>query len=158
MDDGARSIVAAAVDWEQAHVSFDRAVADVPTGLRGRRPAGYPHAPWELLEHIRLAQADLVAFMEDPAYVAPAWPAGYWPASPGPPTGAAWEESVEAVRRDRERVRAIAERATLDLTAPIPWGDGQTYLRTILVLVDHTAYHVGQLVAVRRLLGAWSGA
>ncbi len=153
--DGWRDVVASALAWEQAHVSFDRAVAGVPEELRGRRPQAYPHSLWELVEHIRLAQADIVAFMEDPAYVEPEWPDGYWPESPEPASSGAWDESVAAVRRDRERLRDIAMRAEPDLMAEIPGGGGRTYLRTILAIVDHTAYHVGQLVAVRRLLRAW---
>ena len=158
MEQYERSILAAALGWREARVGFETAVADLPPALRGRRPGGYPHSPWELLEHVRLAQADLVAFMEDPSYVAPPWPEGYWPPSPAPPSGDAWDASVAAVLADRERLQAIAQRPTLELGARIPWGDGQTYLRTLLVALDHASYHVGQLVAVRRLLGAWAGA
>jgi hypothetical protein len=157
VDEATRSIIAAAIDGPEAHVPFDRAVADLPEALRGRRPADYPHSPWELLEHIRLAQADLVAFMEDPGYVAPAWPDAYWPPSPAPPSPTAWNEAVVAVRRDRERLRAIAMH-TSDLSSAIPWGGGKTYLRTLLVAADHAAYHIGQIVAVRRMLGAWPSA
>jgi hypothetical protein len=155
VDSSWRPIIAAALDWHEAHVPFDAAVDDLAESARGRRPASYPHSPWELVEHIRAAQADLVRFMEDPAYEAPAWPDDYWPGSPEPPSAMAWDESVAAVRRDRQRLREIALRPTLDLTGAIPWGGGRTYLRTILLALDHTAYHVGQLVAVRRLLGAW---
>jgi uncharacterized damage-inducible protein DinB len=156
MNQAARETLAAAIGWEQAHVSFETAVADVPPGARGRRADGYPHSVWELVEHIRLAQADLVAFMAGPAYVAPDWPAGYWPDDPEPPTAEAWAESLAAVRADRDLLRAVATRDGLDLSSEIPWGTGQTYLRTLLLAVDHTAYHVGQIVAVRRLLGAWA--
>jgi len=152
-----RSILAAALGWHEARVSFETAVADLPPALRGRRPDGYPHSPWELLEHVRLAQADLVAFMEDPGYVAPPWPDGYWPPTPAPASSDAWDASVAAVLADRERLQAIAQRPTVELAARIPWGEGQTYLRTLLVALDHASYHVGQLVAVRRLLGAWPG-
>jgi hypothetical protein len=157
VDEATRSIIAAAIDGPEAHVPFDRAVADLPEALRGRRPADYPHSPWELLEHVRLAQADLLAFLEDPGYIAPNWPEAYWPPSPEPPSPAAWNEAVVAVRRDRERLRAIAMK-TSDLSGPIPWGGGKTYLRTLLVAADHCAYHIGQIVAVRRMLGAWPGA
>jgi len=156
VNETARATLASAIGWEQAHASFDAAVADVPPEIRGHRPDGLPHSLWELVEHIRLAQADLVAFMEDPAYVAPEWPAGYWPDDPAPPSVAAWDASLVAVRADRERLRAIAHRTALDLTSEIPWGTGQTYLRTLLLAVDHTAYHVGQIVAVRQLSGAWT--
>jgi hypothetical protein len=156
--DSWRSIVARSLEWHEAHATFEDAVTDLPGELRGRRPEHYPHSAWELVEHIRRTQADLVDFMENEAYTAPNWPADYWPPEPAPPTPAAWDENLEAVRRDRGRLQAIATRPSLDLTAKIPWGEGQTYLRTILVAVDHTAYHVGQLVAVRRLLGAWPAA
>jgi uncharacterized damage-inducible protein DinB len=153
-----RAIVASSLDWREAHATFDDAVAGLAAELRGRRPGHYPHSAWELVEHIRLAQADLVAFMQNASYTAPKWPDDYWPSEPAPPTAKAWDESIAAVRRDREELQAIATRSTLDLTTTIPWGDGQTYLRTILVAVDHTAYHVGQLIAVRRMLGAWPAA
>lgn len=153
--EGWRAIVASGLGWQEAHASFDAAVAGLPATLRGRRPDGLPHSPWELLEHVRLTQADLVAFMANPAYAAPAWPDDYWPPEPAPPSAAAWDASIAAVRADRARLEALATHEVPDLTARIPWGEGQTFLRTILVALDHTAYHVGQLVLVRRLLGAW---
>ena len=150
-----RAIVASALDWREAHTPIDAAASDLPAPLRARRPVGLPYSPWELVEHIRRTQADLLDFMVNAGYTAPAWPADYWPATSAPPTDAAWEESLAAIREDRARLQELARRPDLDLTARIPWGEGQTYLRTILVAVDHTAYHVGQLVAVRRLLAAW---
>jgi DinB family protein len=153
-----RAIVASSVDWHEAHATFDDAVAGLSAELRGRRPEHYPHSAWELVEHIRLAQADLIAFMQNATYSAPKWPDDYWPSEPAPPTATAWEESIAAVRRDCEELKAIATRSTLDPAATIPWGDGRTYLRTILVAIDHTAYHVGQLIAVRLMLGAWPAA
>ncbi len=157
MEDVTRSLIAAALDWEQAHVGFDRAVADLPEDARGRRLDGFPHSPWELVEHIRIAQADFVAYLEDPDYTALNWPDGYWPATAGPPSSAVWDESLAAVRRDRERLQALATHPDLDLTAAIPWGGKHTYLRTLLLAIDHTAYHVGQIVAVRQVLGVWGG-
>lgn len=153
-----RTIVASSLDWHEAHATFDDAVAGLAAEFRGRRPEHYPHSAWELVEHIRFTQADLIAFMTNASYSAPKWPDNYWPFEPAPLTTTAWDESITAVRRDREELKTIATRATLDLTTKIPWGDGQTYLRTILVAVDHTAYHVGQLIAVRLLLGAWPAA
>lgn len=150
-----RGIVASSLDWEQARASFDAAVKGLTPSLRGRRPRNYPHSAWELLEHIRLAQADLLAFMIDPNYTAPKWPDDYWPASPAPPSTAAWARSVKAVRSDCRRLQRFTRTAKLDLTKKIPWGNGQTYLRTVLVAIDHMSYHVGQLIAVRILLGAW---
>ncbi len=150
-----QGIVAASLDWRQAHATFDDAVAGLDAALRGRRPEHFSHSPWELVEHIRLAQADLIAFMLDASYKAPAWPVDYWPSERAPADDAAWDNSIAAVRRDRAKLQAIATRSTLDLTANIPWGNGQTYLRTILVAIDHTAYHVGQLIVLRQMLGAW---
>ena len=156
MPDAWRSIVATALDAREAHVPFDRAVADLAPGLRGRRPDGLPHSAWELVEHVRIAQADLIAYLEDPAYEAAAWPDDYWPASPEPPSDAAWDATVVAVEVGRERLKVLL-RELPDPTATIPWGGAHTYLRTVLVALDHEAYHVGQVVLVRRLLGAWVG-
>ena len=153
-----RAIVASGLDWQEAHATFEAAVAGLPAELRGRRPDRFPHSPWELVDHVRRTQADLVDFMTNAAYHAPAWPDDYWPAAPAPPTERAWDESIAAVRHDRARLQELATHAVPELTARIPWGEGQTYLRTILVALDHTSYHVGQLVAVRRLLGAWPSA
>lgn len=150
-----RAIIASSIDWREAHATFDDAVAGLSVEIRGSRPEHYPHSAWELVEHIRLAQADLIAFMQNASYAAPKWPDDYWPTDPAPSTATAWDASVAAVRHDRDELKAIATRPTLDLTAKIPWGDGQTYLRTILVAIDHTAYHVGQLIALRLMLGAW---
>jgi hypothetical protein len=123
-----QSIVASSVDWHQAHAPFDMIVSNLPADLRGVRPEGLAHSAWELVEHIRRAQVDLVDFMEKPDYTAPEWPKDYWPETPAPPS---------------------------DLTGKIPWGEGQTYLRSILVSVVHTSHHCAQLIDVRRLLGAW---
>jgi hypothetical protein len=153
-----RVIVASALDWHEAHAPLEAAAAGLPAELHGRRPEHLPYSPWELVEHIRRTQADLVDFMVNTAYTAPAWPEDYWPPGPVPSTKEAWQESVTTVGRDRKRLQQLALRSDLDLTARIPWGEGQTYLRTILVALDHMAYHVGQLVAVRRLLGAWPAA
>ncbi|HET8655430.1 MAG TPA: DinB family protein, partial [Longimicrobiaceae bacterium] len=143
-----RRIVAGSLDWKEAHAGFDRAVDGLPPELRGRRPDGYPHSVWELVEHIRLAQVDLLDFMVDPSYTAPTWPDDYWPPTPAPPSEAAWEASLTAIRTARARLKQLAMRPGLDLTAKVPNGDGQTYLRTILVAVDHAAYHTGQIVDV----------
>ena len=150
-----RTIVASALDWDQAHATFDAAVAGLPVDLRGRRPEGFPHSAWELVEHIRISQEDLADYMERADYHAVKWPEEYWPQTPEPPSTAAWDDSIAAIRRDCAHLKEIAMRPSIDLTSPIPWGEGRTYLRTILVAVDHTAYHVGQIIAVRKLLGAW---
>ena len=152
-----RDRTARALAWGDAHVTIDDAVDGLAPELRGRRASGFPHSPWELLEHIRIAQHDLLDFCRNPSYEAPAWPEDYWPAEPGPPDDSAWRASIEAYRRDRDDLAALVRDTTNDLESPIPHGSGQTYLREVLVCIDHTAYHVGQLVAVRRLLGDWRG-
>jgi uncharacterized damage-inducible protein DinB len=152
-----QSIVASALDWEQAHQSVDNAVKGLPPRLRGERPAGIPYSVWELLEHIRITQHDLLDFCVNPAYEEQLeWPRDYWPATPAPPNEKAWNTSLAAIRRDRTALAKFTVDEDRDLTARIPRGTGQTYLRTVLVAVDHTAYHVGQIILVRRLLGAWS--
>ena len=154
-DSALREHVSKLLAWREAHAGFDRAVADLAPELRGRRPDGLPHSPWELLEHIRLAQHDILDFTVNPAYTELRWPDDYWPPAPAPPSATAWDESLALVRADREALQAIAADTSVDLFAEIPHGQGQTYLRQLLLAADHMAYHVGQLVLVRRLLGAW---
>lgn len=151
-----RTVVASSLDWEQAHTKLENAVKGLAEPLRGERPPGYPHSPWELLEHIRITQQDLLDFCRNPQYEEKLeWPRDYWPPTPAPPSAHAWEETIAAYQRDRDALRRFTTESEIDLTAKIPRGSGQTYLRTILVAVDHAAYHIGQLVSVRRLLGAW---
>ena len=147
--------LAKALVWGDAHADFDRAVKDVPAELRGRRVHGLPHSAWELLEHLRLAQRDILDFSRNPKYEDRTFPDDYWPASPEPPDGTAWDRSVAAFKRDRRTVQKMAADPKLNLTKKIPHGQGQTYLREILLVLDHNAYHVGELVFLRRLLGAW---
>ena len=153
--DALRKQVAAAFAWGEAHVSFDDAVKGLPIALRGRRPRSFPHSPWELVEHIRLAQDDLLDFCRNPAYKAKRWPDDYWPPDAAPKTSRAWAASVAKCRRSRAALQALVTDPSLDPGDRIPHGTGQTYGREILLALDHTAYHLGQLVAVRRLLGAW---
>jgi uncharacterized damage-inducible protein DinB len=150
-----RDHLARTLDWEDAHVGFDRAVEGIPDGKRGIRPTGFEHSPWQLLEHMRLAQEDILDFCVNAKYEhSMKWPDDYWP-GPTPPSDAAWKASIASFKRSREQMKALA-RDVEDLTAKVPTGKGnQTYLRAILLVADHTAYHVGQLVAVRRALGIW---
>jgi hypothetical protein len=143
------------LDWEDAHVSFDAAVEGIPPPLQGVRPAGLPYSSWELLEHIRITQGDILNFCRNPAYEAPSWPDEYWPKSTSPPTPDDWQQSVTAFRADRQALQSLTADPGLDIYAEIPHGEGQTYLREVLLVADHTAYHLGELVAVRRLLGVW---
>lgn len=155
MPDALRAHLLRALAWEDAHAGFDAAVAGLPAAVRGVRPEGLPHSPWELVEHLRRAQRDILDFCRDPSYEAPTWPRDYWPASPAPPTPDAWDASVAAFRADRAALQTLVADPSRDFFAPIPHGDGQTYLREALLVIDHNTYHVGQLVLVRRLLGAW---
>jgi uncharacterized damage-inducible protein DinB len=143
------------LDGGHAHIRFADAVKDWPPALRGAKPPGQPFTPWRLLEHIRIAQWDILEFTRDPEHVSPEWPADYWPKDDAPPDAAAWDRSVAQVRRDlRAMARLVADPKT-DLFARLPHGTGQTVLREALVLADHNAYHLGQLVLLRRLLGAY---
>ena len=137
-----------------AHVAFEHAVADLPEALRGAQPPGAGSSPWQQLEHLRLAQWDILEFSRNPAHVSPEWPEGYWPAAAAPPAGA-WERSTERFLADRAAMVELVSDPQADLYRPFPHGSGQTLLREALVLADHNSYHVGQLVLLRRLLGCW---
>ena len=157
-DEAWKAIVASSLDWEQGHLNLDNAVKDLPVEARGRRPAGLPHSPWELVEHIRIAQHDLLDFCRNTNYHHDLkWPDDYWPSALDTISDESWEKSLATIRHDRDEMKKLTTDQGLDLTAKIPHGTGQTYLRTILVSLDHTSYHTGELVAVRRLLGAWRG-
>jgi hypothetical protein len=153
--DPVREQVLALLRGGNAHVTFDDAVKDFPVELRGMKPSGAPHSAWELIEHIRLAEWDIVEFSRDAKHVSPEWPSGYWPATPEPPDDAAWKKSIAAVKNNLEAMEEMVEDAEIDLYAKIPHGTGQNILREALLIADHNAYHVGQIVLLRQLLGAW---
>jgi uncharacterized damage-inducible protein DinB len=157
MDTTVRDHLARVLAWGDAHVTFDDAVKDLSPELRGQRPQGLPHSPWQLVEHIRIAQRDILDFCVAGEYQEHAWPDDYWPGSPEPPSPQAWDESLASYRKDRDALERLARDASIDLTARTRHAEKpqHTYLRAVLVVADHTAYHVGQLVLVRRLLGAW---
>jgi len=138
-----------------AHISFEKAVSRFPTDLRGKKPRGAQHSAWSLLEHMRIAQWDILQFSVDAAHVSPDFPGGYWPKSRTPPSTRAWNESIKAFHKDLEAMIALVENPSTDLFARIPHGTGQTVLREALLIADHNAYHLGQFVLLRRLLGAW---
>jgi hypothetical protein len=138
-----------------AHADLEAAIKNLPEALRGERPEGAEHSPWELLEHLRIAQWDILDFSRNPQYKERPWPSGYWPATPAPPDDKAWDKSVRALRKDLKTFCALISAPETDLYAKIPHGSGQTILREALLIADHNAYHVGQLVLVRRLLGDW---
>lgn len=144
------------LEGQEAHATLEATVKDMPTALRGTRPDGVAHSPWELLEHLRIAQNDILEFIRNPAYTSPEFSRGYWPAAATPPGPKAWDESVAALLADRAAMRALIQDESIDLFARIPHGTGQTLLREALLVADHNAYHVGQLVQLRRQLGAWT--
>lgn len=138
-----------------AHVDFDAAVSDFPSRLRGKKPNGAPYTAWQLLEHLRIAQWDILEFSRNPKHVSPQWPEGCWPKTEAPPSAAAWNNSVRSFRADLKAMAKLVANPKSDLFARIPHGEGQTLLREALLVADHNAYHIGQLVLLRRLLGAW---
>ena len=141
--------------WEDAHVGFDNAVDGIPAELRGTRPSNLPYSPWQLIEHLRITQHDILEFCRNPNYKELKWPDDYWPASDAPPSARAWDESIRLFRQDRKALQQLAADPAVDLTARIPHGDGQTYVRELILAADHAAYHLGELIVVRRLLGIW---
>jgi hypothetical protein len=153
-DEALRNLLSKILDWEDAHAGFDAAIAGLSQEHRGVRPKGLPHSAWELLEHIRICQRDILDFCRNPAYVELSMK-DYWPGSAAPPSSAAWDESVASLRRDREALKGLAGDPRVELFAVVPPGTTQTYLRELLLAADHNAYHIGQLVLVRRLLGSW---
>ncbi|HZD93861.1 MAG TPA: DinB family protein [Candidatus Sulfotelmatobacter sp.] len=138
-----------------AHLDFDSAVKDLPVELRGARPQGAAHSPWELLEHLRIAQLDVLDSIRDAKHISPEFPVGYWPQSQVPANETAWEKSAEAFRADFEALVKLINNDSTDLLGPIPHVEGQTIFRKIAMLADHNAYHLGQLVVLRRMLGTW---
>ena len=154
-DAALREQLAHFLDWKEAHADFDAAVNGFPSAMRGTVPPGLAHSAWQILEHLRIAQHDILDFSINPGYEVKKWPDDYWPGSPEPPDEAAWDRSVAAFRRDRAAMKRLAANPKITLTKRIPHGDGQTYLREILLVLDHNAYHVAELVLLRRLLGTW---
>jgi hypothetical protein len=138
-----------------AHATFEQAVKNLPVELKGKVPNGAEHSPWQLLEHLRIAQRDILEFSRNATHQSPKWPEGYWPKEKAPADEKDWDKSVRAFKKDLKELCALVEDEKTDLFAKIPHGDGQTVLREALLTADHNAYHIGQLVLVRRLLGAW---
>ncbi|SRR5208282_99595 len=138
-----------------AHAKFEEVVADIPHKLLGEKPASLPHSLWMLLEHLRIAQWDILEFSRNAKHVSPKWPEGYWPKTEAPSTAAVWNASVKKFRQDLKAMQDLVKDPKTDLLARIPWGDGQTILREALLVADHNAYHLGQMLDARRLLDAW---
>jgi hypothetical protein len=138
-----------------AHLDWKAAFKKIPPKLRGVRPAGLPYSIWELLEHMRIAQWDIYEFSRNAKHVSPEWPAGYWPKTPAPPSAKSWDKSLKSFNQDLAAMKKLVENPKTDLFARIPHGTGQTILREALLVADHNAYHLGQVLTVRRLLGTW---
>jgi uncharacterized damage-inducible protein DinB len=143
------------LDWEDAHAGFEKAVANVPPKDRGRQPAGLPYSPWQIVEHLRRTQHDILDFCVNPKYEELTWPDDYWPPHAEPASAKAWDESIREFKTDRKRLQDLAADPEIDLFARIPHGSGQTYLRELLLVADHTSHHLGELIVLRRLLGNW---
>ena len=152
-----RTQLLALLEGGQAHAGFSTIVADLPKELRGVVPEMLPYSAWQLIEHMRITQRDILNFSAPPTagYHAMEWPAAYWPKSTEPPTPEAWDQTVAAIHSDRSEFGKLIARPEANLVRPFRWGDGQTLLREALLIADHTAYHLGELVVLRRLLGAW---
>lgn len=154
-DESLRKHIVELLKGGNAHVGFMDALKNLPPSVRGTFAAELPHTAWQLLEHMRIAQWDILEFTRDARHVSPGWPKGYWPKTPRPPSSAAWEKSVRRFRADLKAMEKIVADRRTDLYARIPHGDGQTYLREALLVADHNSYHLGQLLVARRLLGDW---
>lgn len=152
-----RQQLAKLIDWKEAHAGLQDAIADFPADLRGRVPEGFPHSGWQLLEHLRITLWDILEFSRDARHKSPPWPEGYWPKNAAPDGKDDWDKSVKAIEDLVEDMRKLILDPKRDLFAPLPHGSGQTLLREALLAGDHNAYHIGQLVLVRRALGAWKG-
>lgn len=138
-----------------AHVDWKASFSGIPPKLRGVRPDELPYSLWDLLEHMRIAQSDILEFSRDAKHVSPDWPAGYWPAAAAPANAKAWDKSLKSFGRDLEAMKKLVASPRTDLFAKIPHGTGQTILREALLVADHNAYHLGQVLTVRRILGNW---
>ena len=154
-DSSLREHLASLLRAKNAHLMFDDVVKDFPAEARGVRPQGLPYTAWQIVEHLRIAQWDILEFSRDANHISPDFPGGYWPDSDSPPDDAAWDRSVATFRRDLQEMENLVRDPAVDLYAAIPHGDGQTVLREAMLVADHNAYHVGQLVLIRRLLRAW---
>ena len=154
-DQSLRDQLVKALDGGQAHASFEDAVKDFPVDKRGVRPPGQPHSGWELLEHLRIAQRDILDFSVSADHKKLKWPDDYWPSSPAPADEKDWNDSVKAVRKDLAAFSSLIRDPAHDLHQPFPWGEDQTLLREALLIIDHGAYHIGELVLLRRSLGIW---
>ncbi|MEW4566523.1 DinB family protein [Tautonia sp. JC769] len=153
-----RAHVLELLDAGAAHLDFESAIAGLEPALRGIRAEGLPHSPWELLEHLRICQRDILDFCRSADHARLRWPDDYWPGRAAPPDDLAWDRSASAFRADAQAMRGLVADPQTDLLRPLPWGTGQSIAREAMLLADHNAYHLGQLVSLRRLLGSWDDA
>jgi uncharacterized damage-inducible protein DinB len=154
-DDALRAQLLGLLRGGQAHMTFDQAVGDFPMEQINARPPNVPYTPWHLLEHLRLAQRDILDFIRDPSYEEPRWPDEYWPAQDAKADEPAWRKTIAAFREDLAALEALATDPRADLFAPLPNGDGQTLLRELLLVADHNAYHIGEFAILRQVMGTW---
>lgn len=143
------------LEGANAHTTLDAATEDVPLKYQGIVPEGLPYSLWQLVEHIRIAQYDILEFSRNPDYQSPPWPEGYWPSNPKPPDDKAWEESLQKIKADRKEFIELLKKPGVDVFTPFPHGDGQNLAREAMLIADHTAYHTGQIIVIRRLLGIY---
>ncbi len=154
-DSSIREHILSLLKGGNAHAIFEQAVKDFPEKLRGVKPDKLPYSAWQLLEHLRIAQWDILEFSRDPKHRSPDFPEGYWPKTEAPPTKDAWEKSIKQIQSDLKEMEKLVKDPKTDLYAKIPHGDGQTILREALLIADHNAYHIAEIIMVRRLLGCW---
>jgi uncharacterized damage-inducible protein DinB len=155
LDRSLRDQMVALLNWESAHVGLDRALAHLPRAARGQRASGMAHSVWQILEHVRIAQNDILEFSRNPNYRELKWPDEYWPMSAMPASDGEWQTSLRTFHRDLEAFCALIKDPANDLHEPFPHGTGQTLMRQALLIADHNAYHTGEIVAARRALGVW---
>jgi hypothetical protein len=156
-DESLREHLLYLLDGGGAHAKFNEVVKGLPPKLQGTKPDKLPHSAWMLLEHMRIAQWDILEFSRNARHVSPDWPAGHWPKTQAPPSASAWDDSIQQFCDDLKAMQDLVANPKTDLYAKIPWGDGRTILREALLVADHNAYHLGQMVDLRRLLGSWKG-
>ncbi len=155
-DEAVRLYLERVLSWEDAHMTLDQAIADFPEEYMNAFPPNVPYTPWHLLEHIRRAQRDILEFIRDPNYVSPQWPEGYWPKKDERADSAAWQRTVDLIHEDLLSLEQLARDPKTDLYSPIPHGDGQTIFRELLLVADHSTYHLGEFAILRQVMGSWS--
>ena len=147
-----RAYLKDALSWQEAHINFEYAVTELPKDYRGKKPEGFPYSIWQLVEHIRIAQWDILDFSRNPDYRERHWPDDYWPEHLAPKNDAAWEQSLTAIINDRKAFIKLLDDTDIDLFKPFEHGTGQTLFRQAMLITDHTAYHVGQIILIRKIL------